>query len=337
MKPYTGKIIVLAYPDTFVKMSNEKICKVLPWVGLGTKDYIKAGHAAFVLIENETGKANYYDFGRHVTPQGMGRVRGSNTDAELEIPFQAKIDQQEKLLNLNEFLLWLEGNPQKTHGSGRLLASVCEEIDYYLANRFVKQLQSKGSIPYGAFDKKGSNCSRFVTDTILAATHQKKIKQALKFNKVFTPSTVGNVEKAATDYVYEVIDGTIKKFQGSALKENLTNYFDTKVSLPESKNIILNKNLKNLHKLTGIGSSAYFEIVEELGFSMYRIKRYNDLLEVDFDGVFASDEFEPFLDYKFIYDSHCAYCHVLQRDEKIRFNLVETFLEFSSKQKVQIA
>jgi len=54
---YTGKIIVLAFPDTFVTMSTEWVCKLLPLLGLGTRDYIKAGHAALVLIENKTGQA----------------------------------------------------------------------------------------------------------------------------------------------------------------------------------------------------------------------------------------------------------------------------------------
>lgn len=337
MNAYTGKIIVLAYPDTFVKMSTERICKVLPWVGLGTKNYIKAGHAALVLIENNSGKAHYYDFGRYVTPSGLGRVRSSSTDAELEIPFRAHMNANGELLNLDEFLLWLERNPQKTHGFGRLLASICDAIDFQKAASYVKELQSRGSIPYGAFDKNGSNCSRFVTETLLAATDNKKIKQALKFNKIFTPSTVGNVEKAASDFVYEVLDGTIKKFTGSALHENLTNYFDTKVKLPAS---IMNQKAdgcKNLQKLSGIGSSAYFEIVEKLSFSHYRIKRYNEWFEVDFDGVFISEEFDSQLDHTFTYDSHCKYCHVIQKERKIRFDFVALFSAFNLMQKAQTA
>ena len=54
---YTGKIIVLAFPDTFVRMSDEFMCKVLPLLGIGTRTHVKAGHAALVLVENETGNA----------------------------------------------------------------------------------------------------------------------------------------------------------------------------------------------------------------------------------------------------------------------------------------
>ena len=179
-------------------MSTEWVCKVLPLFGLGTKEYIKAGHAALVLIENETGKARYFDFGRYVTPEGHGRVRGANTDAELHFPITAKISAANKVQNLDEILIWLDDHPEKTHGEGRLLASVCDAIDVKKAEEFILNLQSRGSIPYGAFEKTGSNCARFVTDTILASTDHKKIRQALNSNKNFTPSTVGNVEKANT-------------------------------------------------------------------------------------------------------------------------------------------
>src|SRR6056300_340118 len=107
----TGSILVLSYPDTFVKMSDELICRFLPWVGLGTKEYIKAGHAALVLINNKTGKARYYDFGRYITPSGYGRVRSSKTDAELEIPFKAIVKNTTSVSNIDEFLLWLDTHP----------------------------------------------------------------------------------------------------------------------------------------------------------------------------------------------------------------------------------
>lgn len=72
----TGKIIVLAFPDTFVKMSDELMCKILPLVGLGTRTHIKAGHAALVLIENETGVAQYFDFGRYILLKARGECAG---------------------------------------------------------------------------------------------------------------------------------------------------------------------------------------------------------------------------------------------------------------------
>ncbi|MFC7357707.1 DUF6695 family protein [Jejudonia soesokkakensis] len=335
----TGKIIVLAYPDTFVTMSTEFICRLLPLVGLGTKTHIKAGHAALVLIENKTGKMQYFDFGRYVTPPGMGRVRNATTDAELVIPFSAAISSENILQNLDEILLWLDANPQKTHGEGRLLASVCNVIDFELALNYMTKLQKRGSIAYGAFDKTGSNCSRFVTDTILAATTDKKIKKALQFNKRFTPSTVGNVEKAAADKkIFQAYQGEVTQFKSSALKENLKNYFDRNV--PESKLYqVKSKIPAQAQKLAGTGSNAWFELVAEepLPQGYYRIRRYNDLHEIDYDGIYESNRFNLAKKFQFVYDSNCAYCTVVQDSQEIRLKGVKAFSKATtSLQKEQL-
>ncbi len=324
-----GKIVVLAYPDTFVKMSDEWICKFLPLVGLGTKEYIKAGHAAQVLINTENGEALYYDFGRYITPNGFGRVRSAKTDAELEIPFAIEFDAHQKIVNLDQLLLWLEANPQKTHGEGRLLASVCEPIDFEKAKSYADSLQNKGSIPYGAFDKKGSNCARFVTETILAGTSEKRIQKALAFNKKFTPSGVGNVEKAGLGKVFEVFNDIVKPFEGSAFKENLKNYFQKKKSTDAEKATFLEAH-ENLQKLEGIGSSAYFELINDktLPKNHFRIKRYNDSLIEDFDGVYFSEDFDINKPFQFTYDSHCAFCHVLQGGKKIKLDIVNRYSDF---------
>lgn len=332
----TGKIIVLAYPDTFVQVTEEWICKFLPLLGLGTREYIKAGHAAMVLVENESGNAHYYDFGRYVTPEGYGRVRGANTDVELEIPFKAILTSDNSLENLEEFLLWLDANPQKTHGEGRLLASVCDVVDYDIAKKHIISLQGRGSVRYGAFSKAESNCSRFVTDTLLAATKEKEMRKALKFNKLFTPSTIGNVEKAATTaIVFQVVDGVISEFNSSAFKENLKNYFHKNRPKKEENN--LPELPKNAQELRGIGSSAWFELLpEELPLNHFRIKRYNELHRIDFDGVFKTDEsFDDKRPFEFTYDSHCEICHIIQGNKKIKFTVVASFSDFNSSPRVR--
>ncbi|GAA4270736.1 DUF6695 family protein [Aquimarina gracilis] len=322
---YTGKIISLAFPDTFVKYSDESVLQLLPLFGLGKNRFIKAGHAAFVLIENKTGKAEYYDFGRYITPQGFGRVRSAITDVELEIPFKAKISSEKRLINTEEFLLWLEAHPHKTHGSGRLVASVCDYIYYDRARDFVLSVQNKGSIPYKAFGKNGSNCSRIVTDTILAGTDHDRIRKPLLRNKLFTPSTVGNVEKSSLDNpIYEVSGGRIKVYQGSAFKENMTNYFDKNVpALTDEASSSL--KLKNAHYLSGIGSSAYFTLEKSSSDTSFQITRYTEYGEQDFKGLFEVKEahFDISQEYRFVYDSNCKYCHVEQDGKKVRFELVK--------------
>ena len=288
---HDGKLIVIAFPDTFVKMSGEWLCRFLPLVGLGTREYIKAGHAALVLIDNKTGNARYFDFGRYITPPGHGRVRGHRTDVELEIPFKAQLEQTGALKNTEEFLLWLEAHPEKTHGDGRLLGSVCDKIDYERAQQYILGLQNRGSIPYGAFVKDGSNCSRFVTETLLASTSDSKIIKRLNWNKKFTPSTVGNVEKAATESdVYQVYDGQLERFGGTAFKENLKNYFHKKRNGVQVAADLI-PPAANAQLLTGIGSSAWFELQsnEQLPDSDFIINRYTEDNQLDFRGVFKAD------------------------------------------------
>ncbi len=325
---YTGKIITLAFPDTFVRLSRESL---LEWMVkfriVGKGDYIKAGHAALVLIENATGKAEYYDFGRYVTPPEMGRVRSAVTDVELEIPFEAIVEDGE-LKNLKQFLIWLEAHPEKTHGTGRMVCSVCDAIDYSKAREYIQQLHAKGSIPYKAFSIKGrgSNCSRLVTETILASTDQPKIRRYLLRNKSFTPSTVGNVEKAALkNPIYEVLDGEVKRYTRTAFKENMSNYFDKNIPLDQNKDLKVPEHLIDASYLSGTGCGAYFLLENEtiLEKDVYQIKRYNDLGELDFEGLFRvlDTGFNKEFPYVFVYDSNCSYCHIKQNERIFRFEL----------------
>ncbi len=334
----TGKIIVLAYPDTFVKMSSEWQCKVMPFLGLGTFKQIKAGHAAMILIENKTGLANYYDFGRYVTPDGLGRVRSCKTDHELIIPITAKLIGNGPLENLSDFLLWLDANPDKTHGDGRLVASVCEEINFKKAQNYILKLQEKGSIPYGAFVKEGSNCARFVTETVLVSTENEKIKKGLNYNKRFTPSAIGNVEKSANSLIYEVVNGEVNEYLGSAFKENLINYFHRQKKENQHKEIISNIP-SGAQKLNGIGSSAWFIIeLVSAAENIFQIKRYNDFHQVDYVGLFkTSVDFDINQTYKIAYDSNCEYCHVIQHKKKIKFSRIKTCPEFIQLQKAYSA
>ena len=317
---HTGKIIVLAYPDTYVLHSNEWFCKVLPWFGLGTREYIKAGHAALVLIDDRTGEARYYDFGRYITPHGFGRVRSRETDAELHLPLHGEFDDGGALLNLDQFLVWLDAHPERTHGSGRLLASVCATVEWDKAFRFIHELQARGSIPYGAFVRNGSNCARFVTDTLLASSWDSSVRRLLRRNKRFTPSTVGNVEKASSDgLVFQVRNGEVRRYSGSALKENLRNYFDRK--RPEYEHDFNSEDVltQRAQWLDGIGSGAWFELVDEaLPDGRYRIRRYNGRGVMDHEAIYYSTELDCSRPFQFTYDSHCAYCHIVQDGRTIR-------------------
>ena len=91
MSTSNGIIIILAYPDTVVKPSRrDLISAFLPYLGIGTKNGIQAGHAALLLIKKDKPEINYFDFGRYITTYKNGRVRSKETDVELHIPISAK-------------------------------------------------------------------------------------------------------------------------------------------------------------------------------------------------------------------------------------------------------
>lgn len=337
-------ILSLAYPDTFVCVSQEFICKVLPYIGVGTKEYLKAGHAALVLINKTDGKAYYFDFGRYITPFGTGRVRSAKTDIELQLPLQAKFDENENLVNLEDFLLFLEANPEKTHGKGKLIASVSDGIHFQSALNYIEALQNLGSIPYGGFLKNGSNCSRFVTETLYSGTTVEKVKKGMAKIKRFTPSPLGNVDFGNTDgQIYEVENGQIKEYKKSTFWHNLENFFDRNnpdwhLPKPEKKS-----PHPDAQFLDGVGCGAWFWLTGyDAVLNLFRIRRYNETGTMDFDGVFLvnSPDFELNRSFTFVYDSHCLYANVKQGERIYRFNFLNLTANqdmISSVQKVRSA
>jgi len=217
----SGFIITLAYPETIVRVSDEWFTGFLRFIGIGKKHYVKAGHAGLVLIDKQTGILEYFDFGRYITTQSTGRVRGKDTDNELDFALRAHIEDG-KIKNLDEILKFLATNPKLIHGEGKLVASVCDTIDYDKARDYITTMQQRHFIRYGVFIKAASNCSRFVTTTLIASVNNESIKKKLIKSTRFTPSTVGNVVIADTgNYIYEVSDeGKISKFTSSGISLN---------------------------------------------------------------------------------------------------------------------
>ena len=87
----TGIMLVLAYPETIVRVADEWYSPFLRFIGIGKKNYVRAGHAGIVLIKTTTGVLEYHDFGRYIIPKPHGRVRNKITDHELDLPMVAEI------------------------------------------------------------------------------------------------------------------------------------------------------------------------------------------------------------------------------------------------------
>ena len=324
----SGIIITLAYPDTIVMVSKEWFSPFLRFVGIGKKNFLRAGHAALVLINKQTGVLEYHDFGRYITPEPMGRVRGKDTDNELDFPLKADI-KNNTIQNLDAILVFLATHPKFTHGDGKLIASVCDAINYNTARAHISYMQNKHFIRYAAFIKKACNCARFVTDTLLASVTDLNIKKKLKKSKWFTPSTISNVLLADTqNYIFEVSEkGCISQFKGTQTSEALRCFLDKLNNhTPHFIGTLHPKPVDNLHKkaqwLSGIAAGAWFELHKNEPDKDYYFKRISPYGHIDVYDCFKvnDDSFDYNLEFEFIHYSNCKFFHIKQHQQIFRFD-----------------
>jgi hypothetical protein len=160
----SGILVALAWPETYCKGTGAWYDSWAEKLGFSKNSYYRVGHAALVLVHSDNGAAEYFDFGRYHCPPGMGRVRSAYTDHELQLGFRGQIKEDGKLANLPELLGELGDMPQ-CHGEGPLIAAQTL-INYQKSRNYIAQLQAKELIPYGPFVKGGTNCARFVLNTL---------------------------------------------------------------------------------------------------------------------------------------------------------------------------
>jgi len=329
----TGTILTLAYPDTIVMTAEEWYSPYLRFIGIGKKKYVRAGHAALVLIDNKTGTLSYHDFGRYITEEPNGRVRGKKRDRELDFPIKANLVGG-KIANLDEILQFLATNPKLTHGEGKLLASVCDTINYEKAIDCIEKMQRQGSIYYAAFKKGSCNCARFVTATLIASLTDNRIKKAIKKSTWFTPSTVGNVVLANTQTdIYEVTEKGIDIFTSTSRKETIRCFLDRlKNHTPNFIGTLEPQPVKgiadNAQWLPGIACGTWFEIhpLPNIDYS-YRVRRIAPYGNVDVDGIFTvnNPNFDINKPYEFIHNSNCLYCTIKQNEQLYYFSFVKDY------------
>jgi len=326
-------ILTLAYPETIVSHAEEWYSKFLRFLFVGSKKHVRAGHAALVLIDKETGVLEYHDFGRYITPSPNGRVRGRETDFELNFPLKAEI-KNDTIINLEAILKFLATHPKLTHGDGNLCASVCNAVNYDLARTHITKMQHKDFIRYAAFVKIACNCARFVTDTLIASVTNSTIKKKLESSKWFTPSTIGNVVIADTEnFVYIVSEkGEINEFKSTVSRENRRLFLDVlKGYNPSLVGTLKSKpnEVKAEHAqwLSGIAAGAWFEIYDLENYSEFRFRRISPYGHIDCDGIYkVNDEgFDINTEYEFIHYSNCQFFHIKQGSTQYRFDFIKDF------------
>lgn len=328
-----GIILILAYPETIVCHPKEWFSKYLRYLFIGNKKYVRAGHAALVLIDKSSGVLEYYDFGRYITALGYGRVRGQELDFELKIPITAKIENND-ISNLQDILKFFASRPDLTHGDGDLYGSVCKTVDYQKAKQYIKSLQNEGFVRYSVFKKNASNCSRFVTDTLIESVTDNSIRSKLKRSNWFTPSTIGNVINANTESQVYVVSqsGHINTFSSTVRKENLRLFLDTLKGYEPSLIGSLEPKHNTVKKdhaqwLSGIGTGAWFEIYDMNDKNLFRFRRVSPYGNVDCDGIYASSKqgFDIKVAYTFMHNSNCQFFHIEQDGITYRFEFQKNY------------
>lgn len=326
----SGLILTLAYPETIVMVADEWYSPYMRYLGVGKKNYVRAGHAALVLIEKSTGILEYHDFGRYITPEPSGRVRGKDTDCELDFPLMAIIENDE-ITNLEEILVFLATHPKLTHGDGTLYASVCNEVDYKLAREHITKMQNKHFIRYAAFIKDACNCARFVTDTLIASVTNLNIKKQLIRSKWFTPSTVGNVVFADTyNKVYHLDEYgnflnnfiSVGKINRACFLDKLNNHEPNYIGTLHPKPVANSHNLAQW--LSGIAAGAWFELHPTLEIHLYTFKRISPNGNIDVEAIYEIDDisFKYENRFEFIHYSNCKFFHVKQETQVFKFNRI---------------
>lgn len=199
---HNGFAIALAWPETLCKQAGTWYDPMLYYLGINRNGYYKVGHAALVLVDDETGTCRYFDFGRYHAPPGHGRVRSQETDHDLIVSTIANIStDRTEILNLKEILSELHSNPS-THGTGTIFGSATR-INLHDALSYIDYLHEKEFISYGPFIPYGTNCSRFVNSALKAGKPVLSERIKLQLPPMLTPTPMWNL-KAVSGKVYRM-------------------------------------------------------------------------------------------------------------------------------------
>lgn len=189
---HNGFAIALAWPDTLCKQAGAWYDKLMRALGINTEGYYKVGHAAIVLVDGETGRCHYFDFGRYHAPYGHGRVRSALTDHDLKMATKAQFSHENSTIeNVVDILNELQHNPS-THGTGTIYSAIVR-INFSNSFQYAMDLNKIDAIPYGPFIRNGTNCSRFVNSVLQRGELGLKSNTLLKLPWMLTPSPMWNL------------------------------------------------------------------------------------------------------------------------------------------------
>jgi len=293
----TGFAIAIAWPETYCRGPGSWYDPLLNFIGISRHYYYKAGHAALVLVDAKKMKCHYFDFGRYHAPFNNGRVRSEITDHGLAIKTVPEISNDGKISNFIDILTELQRNAE-CHGEGAIYASY-KPIDFEKAFAKAISLQAQSPIPYGPFQFRGSNCSRFVNDAIAAGKPGLFSYLKLKIFVPLTPTPLNNVNALKHNTVLPKML-KIPAFEPKPLGDK--NFLKTTLPTPKRAASIP----ENALWLSGEGAGSWFSIEENR--KGINIARYSPEGAPECSGLFMPANGAAINlseDFEIIHLSHC--------------------------------
>jgi hypothetical protein len=310
----TGFAIAIAWPETLCKGPGSWYDPILNFVGISRNFYYKAGHAALVLVDAKNPKCHYFDFGRYHAPFNKGRVRSALTDHGLAIKTIPRISEDGKIVNFREILTELQHNAE-CHGEGAIYASY-KPVDFGKALAKASSLQAQSPIPYGPFQFRGSNCSRFVNDVIAAGKPGFYSYLKLKIFVPLTPTPMNNVDALKHKTILPKML-KIPPFEPQPLRDK--NFLKTTLPVPDRSADIP----ENALWLSGEGAGSWFKIEENN--KGFRITRYSPQGSAECSGLFMPANGIPINlseDFEIIHLSHCHAVRIKQSGQVVELKRI---------------
>lgn len=324
---YNDFIIPLAWPEAPVRTAGGPYDKLLEKFKLYKNGYYKAGHAAFLLINSKNGDVEYFDFGRYISPDKNGRARSKETDPEVAVEIKAKF-KHGNIENLDDILIYIDQHPH-THGDGTMYAGIQKNINYTKAKEFIGKIQEKPYTPYGPFVVGGTNCSRFVAQTIAYSKKGSGLKFIYPW--YFTPAPLGNIFYSSEKLIFKVKNKHVEQIkvkgernQFKFMREIMM--FTSNESTPDPSKAHLNKITPPENKISdtaqwlgGIGAGAWYDVLEKNN-KKIKVKRTQGTGHVDFEYWFEGDvELNLDIPFEFQYGSHGNQILIKQNTSTLKF------------------
>ena len=322
-------LLVMAYPEAICRTTEAAYSDLLPYVGIGQKNLIRAGHACLAIVRKGSPVVEYFDNGRYIAPEGFCRVRGANTDPELKVDVKARW-RGRRLANVKEILQWFYDHPEKTHGGGTLYAGIVDKANYEATMACINEIQDKDIIEYGPFADGATNCARFVTDAIYNGSLDPELKQNIEDLYKFTPSGLSNIEASnSRDYYYMVNEKGVQKsrknldmIQLEALFDGGEGYTDysTSGTLCPPDNIQADSSWQ---WLGGLGYGAWFSVKPTADPSEFMVDCHNSKGELNWSATYRSAEpIELPSDFKITYPANFEKMTLVVNDKKLTLNKI---------------